>query len=61
MFLRIEQYEDNTNICVNTMMVSCNSLQECYSAINNYSTKFDIDGYYVHYFISTYKGGKKNG
>ena len=61
MTLKIEQYENDTNICVNTMMVSCNNLQECFIAIDTYSTKFDIDGYYIHYFISTYKGVKNNG
>ena len=59
MTLIITQYENDTNICVNKMMVTCNNLQECYNAIDNYSAKFDIDGYYIYYFISTYKGAHK--
>ena len=61
MTIRISQYERGTNICVNQTLCECNTLQECFDEINSYSSMFDMDDYYIHYFISTYKGGKENG
>ena len=59
MTLRITQYDNDTKECVNEMICQCNTFEECYKAIDNYNTKFDIDGYYIHYFISNYKGAHK--
>ena len=61
MTLRITQYERGTNICVNDHMCECNTLQECFDEIDSYADSFDMDDYYIHYFISTYTGGKENG
>ena len=53
MTLVITQYEENTNIKVTEILRKYDTLQDCFSAIEVFNNRFELEGYYFHFFIST--------